>query len=82
MAAAVALRRVFSRCRLGAACRPRGRNVPLLAGALRSRAGMSAVFLVFVVSCQRGGRRFEPGLVLQDKRTLLQAFAASGAESK
>ena len=52
-------------CRLGAVCRRRCRSVPPLAAALRSLDPNLLVFLGFVFSCQRGGRRFEPGLVLQ-----------------
>ena len=58
-------------CRLGAVsgveCRPGCRDMPLYAAIRRSLEGKSLIFLRFVLSCQRGGRRFEPGLVLQIK---------------
>ncbi len=72
-------------CRLGAVfgveCRPGYRDMPLYAAICRSLERKSSIFLGFVLSCQRGGRRFaaelcsasakrakpasEPGLVLQ-----------------
>ena len=53
---------VFVRCRGGAVsgvdCRPMYRHMPLCAAICRSLERKSAVFLGFVFSCQRGGRRF------------------------
>ena len=52
-------------CRLRCWCRPRCNHMPLCAAICRSLERKWRVFLGFVLSCQRGGRRFEPGLVLQ-----------------
>ena len=74
-------------CRGGAVscveCRSGCRDMPLYAAICRSLERKSLIFLGFVFSCQRGGRRFaaelrsasakrakpasEPGLVLQKK---------------
>jgi hypothetical protein len=56
-------------CRLGAVfgveCRPGCRDMPLYAAICRSLERKSLIFLGFVFSCQRGGRRLEPCLALQ-----------------
>jgi hypothetical protein len=64
------------RCRGGAVCRCRCRVCPLLAAPVRPRTRNLLLFLVLFGSCQRGGRRFEPGLVLQEMRAPSRCFAA------
>jgi hypothetical protein len=59
MAASVALWRAISWCRLGAVCRPRDRNVPLLAAVLRSRERIYWIFLGFGFFFEPEGRGFE-----------------------
>jgi hypothetical protein len=53
-------------CRRGAVCRPRCRDMPLCAAICWPLERKLLIFLGLIVSCQRGGRRFEPGLVLQE----------------
>ena len=64
--------RAVSWCRLGAVCRLRDRNVPLLAAALRSRERIYWIFLGFGFFFEPEGRGFEslPALWASELRNL------------
>ncbi len=49
--------------------------MPLVSAGFRSLERKYWRFLGLVVSCQRGGRRFEPGLVLQHSRAPSRWYA-------
>jgi len=61
-------RGVSAWCRGGAVCRIRCRDMPLCTSICRSLERKCWRFIGSFVSCQRGGRRFKPGLVLQESR--------------